>query len=106
MGQKFPAACGEISTLQLTQEKTLWWNCSRGEKPVVEQMVWQELLPMGDPRWSSLFLYSILQIHAGAVLEKLQSVARTHLGSAQQGLHPVGKIPCCSGRVRGKEKQR
>ena len=29
---------------------------ARGEEPTQEQVTWQELLPVGDPGWSSLFL--------------------------------------------------
>ncbi|GAB0192656.1 zinc finger and BTB domain-containing protein 5 [Grus japonensis] len=29
---------------------------ARGEEPMQEQVFWQDLLPVGDPCWSSLFL--------------------------------------------------
>ena len=41
---------------ELTQEQSSGRSCSRGEEPTQEQVFWQELWPVGDPHWSSLFL--------------------------------------------------
>lgn len=48
--------------------------------PMEKQGFWQELCHVGVPRWSTLFLKdcSMERTHAGAVLEKLQPVGRTH----------------------------
>lgn len=96
----------QVSMLQPMQEKTLGWNCSLWRQTCSGADGLAGAAAHGRSMLELLFLCSIVQIHAGAVLKKLQSVARTHLGSAQEGLHPMGRILCCSGRVRGKEWQR
>ena len=75
------------------------------EDPTLEQVDVPEgdCDPMGDPRWSSLFLKDCIpwkghveRTHAGAVCEDLQSVGRTHVGEIHGGLPPVGGTPCWS----------
>jgi len=58
--------------------------------------------PVGDPRWSSLFLKDCTPWEGltGAVCEELQPVGRTHIGEVQAELSPVGGTLCWSrGRV-------
>ena len=67
----------------------------RGEETTQEQVSWQELLPVGDPGWSSLLLRDGprgMDLH----LEKFWKSCclwAAHARLVHQGLYPVGGTP-------------
>lgn len=69
-----------------------------GEEPMLDQ-----LFPMGDPQWSSLFLHGCTPWKGpttGAFCEELQPVGRTRAGDVHGGLSLVsGTLHWSRGRV-------
>ena len=72
---------------------------ARGEETMQEQVTWQELLPMGDPGWSSLLLGDGPRGKDLYLEQSLKSccLGEAHAGSVRQGLHPMGGTPCGAG---------
>ena len=68
---------------------------ARGEETTQEQVTWQELLPVGDPGWSSLLLRDGPRGTDPYLEQFLKSCClwAAHVRSVQQGLHPVGGTP-------------
>ena len=63
-----------------------------GEETTQEQVTWQELLPMGEPGWSSLLLRDGPH-GTDPYLEQFWKSCclwEAHAGSVHQGLHPMG----------------
>ena len=66
---------------------------AHGEETTQEQVTWQELLPVGDPGWSSLLLRDGPHGTDPYLEEFLKSLWEAHAGSVRQGLHPMGGTP-------------
>ena len=57
---------------------------AHGEEPMLEQVCWQDVWPVGGPLPEQSIpegLYPMERTHAGTVLEELQPVGRTHVGA-------------------------
>ena len=81
---------------------------ARGEETMQEQVTWQELLPMGDPGWSSLLLRDGPH-GTDPYLEKFWKSCclwEACTGSVHQGLHPVGGTPQHRGQAAQKKRYR
>jgi len=62
-----------------------------------ERIFWQDLQTVGEPSWCSLFLKGYIpckKTYAGAVLEEMKPMGRTHVGEDREGLSAVGDTPC------------
>ena len=102
--QRFPCSLGRRrwwSRLSLCNPWTTphhsRWMCPEGScspwRAHAGAGFWQDLWPVGNPWWSSSFLKyctSMEVIHAGAVLQELQPVAKNHVREVCEGLCPVG----------------
>ena len=68
---------------------------AHGEETAQEQVTWQELLPVGNPGWSSLLLRDGPRGTDPYLEQFLKSCClwEAHTGSVHQGLHPVGGAP-------------
>lgn len=82
------AACGGHDT---TDQYAVKEAAAHGEEPTVEQAVQWELRPVGDPRWSSLFLqdYSPWK---GSMVELFLNCRplEVHTGTVREGFYLMG----------------